>query len=248
VNPRKLCRRTLRFGTILTGAKLVDNLDFREQLRVCEQEAIGGEMEGAGLYVACHDQKIDWILVKAICDFADGRKAQDKDSRQALAAKNAADFMRHALQFAEIDWDKHRGAARSVHPDGHAGHIDAQASRHTAYRAIWKRLQEAEAKIRTMNLAPDESYALARDVNFLVMKNEVFIDAGDRSVIGQYLKATFGIARYIQAHGSHEERESFASTAAMPDDVADGATELQRWGAARDAILDKVRSVLDEGQ
>jgi nucleoside phosphorylase len=39
---------TLRFGTVLTGAKLVDNLDFREQLRDFEPEAIGGEMEGAG--------------------------------------------------------------------------------------------------------------------------------------------------------------------------------------------------------
>jgi hypothetical protein len=34
----------------------------------------------------------------------------------------------------------------------------------------------------------------------------------------------------------------------MPDDVADAATELLRWGAARDAILSKVRSVLNEGK
>jgi len=64
----------VRFGCILSGEKLVDNLDFREQLRGFEPEAIGGEMEGAGLYVACQDQKVDWILVKAICDWADGHK------------------------------------------------------------------------------------------------------------------------------------------------------------------------------
>src|SRR5262249_50341561 len=65
----------LCFGTVLTGSKLVDDLDFREQLRALEPEAIGGEMEGAALYGACHDRKVDWMLVKGISDFADGRKA-----------------------------------------------------------------------------------------------------------------------------------------------------------------------------
>lgn len=97
----------LRFGTVLTGAKLVDNVDFRDQLCTLEPEAIGGEMEGAGLYVACHDAKIDWILVKAICDFADGQKAKDKVTRQALAAKNAASFVHHAIRFAAVDWRAH---------------------------------------------------------------------------------------------------------------------------------------------
>jgi len=104
----------LRFGTVLTGAKLVDNFDFREQLRALEPEAIGGEMEGAGVYVACHDKKIDWILVKAISDFADGRKHEEEDSRKAIAAKNAATFVYHALQFVPVAWDEHHGAARAM--------------------------------------------------------------------------------------------------------------------------------------
>lgn len=107
----------LRFGTLLSGAKLVDNLDFREQLRSFEPEAIGGEMEGSGLYVACHDRKIDWIIVKGICDFADGQKSKSKTKRQALAAKNAAAFVHHALQFAKVDWDAHRHPIRgAIHP------------------------------------------------------------------------------------------------------------------------------------
>ena len=92
----------VRFGAVLTGEKLVDNVDFRNQLRGFEPEAIGGEMEGAGLYVSCHDKKTDWILVKAICDWGDGHKATDKDERQALAAHNAASFVLHALQFAPL--------------------------------------------------------------------------------------------------------------------------------------------------
>jgi tetratricopeptide (TPR) repeat protein len=89
----------VRFGVVLSGEKLVDNIDFRDQLRGFEPEAVGGEMEGAGLYVACQDKKVDWILVKGICDWADGKKAQDRDVRQQTAAMNAARFVLHALQF-----------------------------------------------------------------------------------------------------------------------------------------------------
>jgi nucleoside phosphorylase/tetratricopeptide (TPR) repeat protein len=88
----------IRFGVVLTGEKLVDNLDFREQLRDFEEEAIGGEMEGTGLYVSCYDAKVDWILVKAICDWGDGEKHKNKKVRQTKAAKNAAEFVFHALK------------------------------------------------------------------------------------------------------------------------------------------------------
>lgn len=94
----------VRFGVLLTGEKLVDNLDYREQLRAFEPEAIGGEMEGAGLYAACQDKKVDWILVKAICDWADGNKAHDKDTRQQAAAQNAARFVLHAIQLTP--WER----------------------------------------------------------------------------------------------------------------------------------------------
>ncbi len=92
----------VEFGLLLSGEKLVDNLDYREQLQRLAPEAIGGEMEGAGLYVACHDAQMDWIVIKAICDWADGNKAEDKDAHQRLAAGNAAAFVAHALQQAPL--------------------------------------------------------------------------------------------------------------------------------------------------
>lgn len=104
----------VRFGAILSGEKLVDNVDFREQLRAFEPEACGGEMEGAGLYVACQDKKVDWILVKAICDWADGNKAQDKEQRQQTAAENAAKFVLAALQFVAVDWKKKHEAVQEA--------------------------------------------------------------------------------------------------------------------------------------
>jgi nucleoside phosphorylase len=89
-------------GVLLTGEKLVDDIDYRKQLQAFESEAIGGEMEGAGLYVSGSDHKVDWIVVKAICDFADGNKGVDKAARQKLAAKNAAEFVVQALRYAPL--------------------------------------------------------------------------------------------------------------------------------------------------
>ncbi|MCP4699184.1 MAG: hypothetical protein GY862_20375 [Gammaproteobacteria bacterium] len=89
------------FGLVLSGEKLVNAPDLRDWFVKTEPKAIGGEMEGAGLYAAAHKTKVDWIVVKAICDWADGSK---NDDAQALAARNAAQFVLHVLQSGE--WKK----------------------------------------------------------------------------------------------------------------------------------------------
>jgi nucleoside phosphorylase len=99
---------TVRSGVILTGDKLIDNIDYRAQLIGLEPEAIGGEMEGAGLYVASQDHKVDWIVIKAICDWGDGQKSKNKTARQKKAAKNAAEFVVHALQQVPLLRDRPR--------------------------------------------------------------------------------------------------------------------------------------------
>jgi nucleoside phosphorylase len=88
----------VRFGLVLSGEKLIDNITFKDTLVRDAGEAIGGEMEGAGLYSVCSNEKKDWILVKAICDWADGNKGKNKDKNQKKAAENAAAFVLHALQ------------------------------------------------------------------------------------------------------------------------------------------------------
>lgn len=84
------CGLTLHEGTVLSGRKLVDNVDYRDQLTALCPEAIGGEMEGYGVYAAAQRLGVDWVIVKAICDWADGTKLQDKAHHQAVAARNAA--------------------------------------------------------------------------------------------------------------------------------------------------------------
>lgn len=90
------------FGLLLSGEKLIDNIAFREQLQTIEPEAIGGEMEASGLYTVAHDFHTDWLCIKAICDYANGKKSDNKQANQALAAENAAAFTLHMLQQTDL--------------------------------------------------------------------------------------------------------------------------------------------------
>jgi nucleoside phosphorylase len=77
-------------GVILSGEKLIDNLKIRNQILAVFPQAIGAEMEGAGVYAACKSRNLtEWILVKGICDYGDGNKGVDKVKRQNLAAQCA---------------------------------------------------------------------------------------------------------------------------------------------------------------
>ncbi len=88
-------------GMIMSGEKLVNDPKFRDSLLEIEPEAIGGEMEGAGLYAAARDANTNWILIKAICDWADGNKKEDA---QPVAAQNAAEFVKRLIETG--GWDQ----------------------------------------------------------------------------------------------------------------------------------------------
>jgi nucleoside phosphorylase len=84
----------LRFGPLLSGEKLSANLAFKARLLQTWPDAIGGEMEGAGLYAAAVRHRVPWIVVKAICDWGDGAK---DDKHHALAAAASTSLVQHVL-------------------------------------------------------------------------------------------------------------------------------------------------------
>jgi len=73
-------------GPLLSDHVLVDNRQFRDELVQCYPKAVGGEMEGYGVFTAARGRYRPWVLVKAVCDWADGNKAVNKEERQRIAA------------------------------------------------------------------------------------------------------------------------------------------------------------------
>ncbi|MEI9941981.1 MAG: hypothetical protein WDO69_32610 [Pseudomonadota bacterium] len=91
---------TLRFGPMLSGEKLVDDPEFKDHLFKTHPTAIGGEMEAAGIYAAAARNRLEWIVLKAICDWGDGKK--DKTHQKAAAA-NACAVMEALLSRAGLE-------------------------------------------------------------------------------------------------------------------------------------------------
>lgn len=82
---------------MLSGEKLVNNPDYRRQLKEQFPTSRGGEMEGAGVASACVSKNIPWVLMKSVCDFGDGHKQEHKHARQACAAALAAEACNRVL-------------------------------------------------------------------------------------------------------------------------------------------------------
>lgn len=87
-------------GIFLCGEKLVDNIQYKKDLLKIlrnvangNDDIIGGEMEGVGLaYSMASIDNLNWMIVKGISDFGDGKKEDDKVARQKKASENAVSF------------------------------------------------------------------------------------------------------------------------------------------------------------
>lgn len=83
-------------GLLLSGEKLIDNLEYKKKLLVAYPTAKGGEMEGYGVHTACNSKSIShWIIIKGICDFADGKKTRGKERKQKVAADASVNLCQH---------------------------------------------------------------------------------------------------------------------------------------------------------
>lgn len=106
------------FGPLLSGGSVVS--DAEEKRRLLEaaaakgERAVGGEMEGTGLYSVCGKHNVPCAVIKGICDWAvskngwaeaaQGRVDNErfKDCVQAFAAENAFEALRFLLGKAPI--------------------------------------------------------------------------------------------------------------------------------------------------
>jgi nucleoside phosphorylase len=96
---------TLRFGGLLCGNKLIDSLNYRDSLLKLYPNIIGGEMEALGLAAVAEkpQYRAEWIIVKAISDWADGtKKSSNKKRNQKSAASAAAKVIYELLYFVSL--------------------------------------------------------------------------------------------------------------------------------------------------
>ena len=96
----KMPNPEIKPGVILSGPYVIDDEEFQKMLvSNFAKRAIGIEMEGAYLFAAAQQLPTQVIVVKAVCDFGDGKK--DK-SFQPTAALLAADFVHKQLSDPQV--------------------------------------------------------------------------------------------------------------------------------------------------
>ena len=121
----------IHLGVVMSGDKLVDNRPYRDALLSIEPEAVGGEMEGIGVETAARRAKVDWIVVKGICDWADGGKSSStKKADQKQAAQNAARVVKMLLATPNL-FPPHKQAVPHpvpAQPVAQSGHVCAAPS------------------------------------------------------------------------------------------------------------------------
>jgi nucleoside phosphorylase len=96
-------RTRVELCPILSGEKLVDNLNLRNQLRIKFNGCRGGEMEGIGIASVCENHNKYWAVIKSICDFADGNKGENKHEKQHDAAQASVNAFQKALNTTNIN-------------------------------------------------------------------------------------------------------------------------------------------------
>ena len=82
-------------GNILSGSYLIDNMEFKQKLLKCfAYDAIGIEMEGAGFIHDYPNTKYKIMVIKAVCDFGNGKKNK---KYQPTAAVLAVECLKHCI-------------------------------------------------------------------------------------------------------------------------------------------------------
>jgi nucleoside phosphorylase len=90
---------TVHFGLVLSLNTLVNSRRRTEELRRFKADAIGGEMEAAGVYAVGAREMTDWIVIKAISDWGSGKT----DRNQKPAANAAAGFVAQMIGSGYLD-------------------------------------------------------------------------------------------------------------------------------------------------
>jgi nucleoside phosphorylase len=92
------CR--IHCGAMLSGEKLIDDNSFKQSLLEQFPTAIGGDMDGHGLWATAVRKRKEWLVVKGVCDWADGEKNDDYQELAATASVSLCEEVfqnRHAL-------------------------------------------------------------------------------------------------------------------------------------------------------
>jgi len=112
----------------------------------------------------------------------------------------------------------------------------------TAYKELWKRLEEVHLRLRTDDPNESEFHSLILAVNSYILQNSLYLEEYDRELSNQYLRAVRKMKALVTESGDKESLEALNISAAIPQRVTSDARELGK--SVRE--VDRLRSTLIE--
>lgn len=88
----------VRFGSILSGDKVLASKAAVERFLALREDALGVEMEGAGVAFASAKSDVPWLMIRGIADFADDNKHKDAKQWTTVACDSVARFVHTLLE------------------------------------------------------------------------------------------------------------------------------------------------------
>lgn len=204
--PRKRRLAKRHRGEFLCGEKLLANEKLKKDLLQQYPEAIGGEMEAAGVYAAACVTGLPWIVVKGVCDWGD---AQKDDLYQQAAAQSCVSLVEHVL--------KHQDFLDSLPARRRPQFVPAESSTLSFSHSqpeVYSELRKMIAKARTIRSLVWGRQPRRRAVEVLAMRRAFLKDLDDFTAATEKTHyQLFGYDPHTgDAKGRHAEITNVAET------------------------------------
>ena len=162
-SPKRKTPFKVHHGLMLSGEKLIDNAQYVTILEKEFPKAVGGDMEGASLSSVCERKKLEWIIIKGICDWGKGKAK----NHQAKAAYSSNHFTHHVFSKSDsfTDISKSPTYEKFIEP------IDFDAEKGTPLWAL-NRLRSNVLTAMISDLKLHEAKGLEQNV-ISVLQNDI---------------------------------------------------------------------------
>ncbi len=168
-----------QFGTMLSGGSVLSNDDKKQALllatkKIGEEDIIGGEMEGVGVYFECKKPDIPCIVIKGICDWGAEKNSWDT----AIRIVNQKQHVEDTLQSNEYPTNDQIKDCVQAYAMDHAAEalfrlLRFDSSFLDAYSLVPKRSVQSANKFK-------QKFALIRQF-FAIRKEKIF------GIVGIYI-------------------------------------------------------------
>jgi hypothetical protein len=136
-------------------------------------------------------------------------------------------------------WKKQQDTARTS---------EFRLERQKTYKQLWEKLEDIHVQLRTQRVDTDEFRSLIRDVNSYILKQGLYLEAGDQRLANQYLSKVRDFTDHAATCNSAVVRNNAADTVIVSPDGSESIHELikiqEEAMALREEILVRYRRVL----